>query len=107
MNLNAKTADVRARIDPGLKKQASDVLSACGMSISEAFRLFLLQVVASKGLPFEVRQPNADTLAALEEARAMQAKRFASPQELFDALQEEARTAGATSVAGGKRATNS
>ena len=50
-----KTTDVRCRIDEDLKVSATAVLEACGLSLSEAMRLFLRQVVAVQGLPFEVR----------------------------------------------------
>jgi DNA-damage-inducible protein J len=46
---------VRARIDSELKANAARVLAACGLEPSDAIRLFLQQVVAHQGLPFEVR----------------------------------------------------
>jgi DNA-damage-inducible protein J len=52
-----KSSVIRARIDNGLKAQASAVLAECGLDMSEALRLFLVQVVAAGGLPFAVRQP--------------------------------------------------
>ncbi|MEG3009947.1 MAG: type II toxin-antitoxin system RelB/DinJ family antitoxin, partial [Pseudomonas sp.] len=38
-----KTTDVRCRIDEDLKARATEVLNACGLSISDAMRLFLRQ----------------------------------------------------------------
>jgi DNA-damage-inducible protein J len=46
---------VRARIDSELKANATRVLAACGLEPSDAIRLFLQQVVAHQGLPFEIR----------------------------------------------------
>lgn len=46
---------IRARIDSELKANAARVLAACGLELSDAIRLFLQQVVAHQGLPFEVR----------------------------------------------------
>lgn len=46
---------VRARIDSELKANAARVLAACGLEPSDAIRLFLQQVVAHQGLPFEIR----------------------------------------------------
>lgn len=46
-----KTTDVRCRIDEDLKARATEVLNACGLSISDAMRLFLRQVVATQGFP--------------------------------------------------------
>ena len=47
-----------------------------------------------KALPFELKVPNAETRAAIEESRAiMKARgaRFNDAQELFDALDKETR----------------
>jgi DNA-damage-inducible protein J len=83
-----KTADVRSRIEPELKDRASSVLAECGLNLSDAIRLFLRQVVVQQGLPFEVRTPNAVTVAAMKEARAIGQARFGSAQEIFDDLEK-------------------
>ena len=49
-----KGAVVRARIDEGLKAQASKVLASCGLELSDAIRLFLQQVVLQEGIPFSI-----------------------------------------------------
>ncbi|MGZ0786493.1 type II toxin-antitoxin system RelB/DinJ family antitoxin [Pseudomonas saponiphila] len=64
-----KTTDVRCRIDEDLKVSATAVLEACGLSLSEAMRLFLRQVVDVQGLPFEVRVPSEKTARAMAQAR--------------------------------------
>ncbi|HKT72264.1 MAG TPA: type II toxin-antitoxin system RelB/DinJ family antitoxin [Steroidobacteraceae bacterium] len=51
-----KKAVVRARIEDELKLQASAVLKANGLELSDAIRLFLRQVVQKGGLPFTVRR---------------------------------------------------
>ena len=51
-----KGSVVRARVDHLLKAQASEVLASCGLEMSDALRLFLIQVVNHGGLPFPVRQ---------------------------------------------------
>lgn len=50
-----KNAVVRARIDSELKANAVRVLAACGLEPSDAIRLFLQQVVAHQGIPFDIR----------------------------------------------------
>lgn len=52
-----KSADVRTRIEPELKKSAETVLAENGLTISDAIRMFVRQVVAYGGLPFDVRFP--------------------------------------------------
>jgi DNA-damage-inducible protein J len=51
---------VRARIGAELKANAARELAACGLELSDAIRLFLQQVVAHKGLPFEIRSVDRD-----------------------------------------------
>ena len=48
-----KVAEIRSRIEPDLKENATRVLASCGLNVSDAVRLFLRQVVAQNGLPFE------------------------------------------------------
>ncbi|MGM9516789.1 type II toxin-antitoxin system RelB/DinJ family antitoxin [Roseateles sp. DB2] len=88
--LAIKSTDVRSRVEPELKDSAVEVLAQCGLSLSDAIRLFLHQVVAQNGLPFEVKAPNAKTIAAMEEARSMSGRRFDSGQELLNDLEEKA-----------------
>ena len=85
---NLKTTDVRSRIEPELKDRAANVLAECGLNLSDAIRLFLRQVVAQQGLPFEIRTPNAVTVAAMKEARAIGHARFGSAQKMIDDLEK-------------------
>jgi len=84
-----KVAEICSRIEPDLKENATRVLASCGLNISDAVRLFLRQVVAQNGLPFEVKAPNAVTRAAMEEADSDNLPRFESVQELFDDLEKD------------------
>lgn len=65
-----KDAIIRARIDSELKANAVRVLAACGLEPSDAIRLFLQQVVAHQGIPFEIRsaerEPSMAELQALK-----------------------------------------
>ena len=61
------TVDVRCRIDPKTKEQASEVIEAMGLSVSDAIRLFLKRVAADGAIPFELRASNAKTISAIEE----------------------------------------
>ena len=64
------TVDVRSRVEPELKRDAAAVLSAVGLDVSTAIRLFLRSVVETGGLPITVPRPNAKTLAAIKAAKA-------------------------------------
>lgn len=60
---------VRARIDEKTKNEAAAVLSAIGLTVSDAFRLMMVRTAAEKRLPFEPLVPNDETIAAMEAAR--------------------------------------
>jgi DNA-damage-inducible protein J len=60
---------VRARIDERVKKEASAVLAAMGLTVSDAFRLLLTKIAQEKALPFEPLVPNTETIEAMKAAR--------------------------------------
>ena len=64
----ARTETIRARVEPELKQEAEAVLKSLGLNASEAITLFYRQIALRRGLPFEIRLPNATTRAALREA---------------------------------------
>ena len=65
-----KTETIRARVEPRLKRDAEAVLKKIGLTPSEAITLFLTQVKLTKGLPFPIRVPNAETRRAIHDVRA-------------------------------------
>jgi DNA-damage-inducible protein J len=79
------------RVDNDIKVQATQALTAMGMSVSDAVRLFLRRVVVDQAFPLELKVPNAQTLAAMEESRTRMAERrarFESAAELFADLEK-------------------
>ena len=64
------TTDVRCRIDTKTKTAASEVIEAMGLNISDAIRIFLRRVADDGAIPFELRVPNAKTIAAIKELEA-------------------------------------
>lgn len=65
------TTAVHIRIEETLKSDATETLAAMGLSLSDAVRAFLVRVVADQRIPFELRVPNAETVAALLETEEM------------------------------------
>ena len=65
----AENAVVRARIDERLKEEASAILGAAGLTISDAFRMMLVRTVADRALPFDPLVPNEETIEAMKAAR--------------------------------------
>lgn len=48
---------IRSRIDPEIKEQAITLLEGMGLTLSEAIRMFLIQVIAHEAIPFEIKAP--------------------------------------------------
>lgn len=82
-------AVVRARIDEAIKKEASLVLEAMGLTVSDALRMMLIRVATEKSLPFEPLVPNAKTISAMREARERQLMSFGSSNDLLKDLDAE------------------
>jgi len=82
------------RVDDDTKEQATAALSSMGLTMSDAVRLFLRRVVIDQAFPLELKVPNADTLAAMEESRTLMKKgraRFANADELFADLEKNSQ----------------
>jgi DNA-damage-inducible protein J len=62
-------AVVRARIDERIKEEATIILGAAGLTVSDAVRMMLVRTVAEKALPFDPLTPNAQTIEAMKAAR--------------------------------------
>ena len=90
----AQTSMLHIRIDDDIKEQATAALTTMGLSVSDAVRLFLRRVVVDQAFPLELKVPNAETQAAMEESRAMMASRrngknrFPSADEMFADLEK-------------------
>jgi len=82
---------VHVRVDDETKTQASEALAAMGLSVSDAVRILLKRVVNDQAFPLELKVPNANTRAAMEEARAMakaRTVRFGSADAMIDELEK-------------------
>ena len=83
----AKTAYLNARIDPDLKTEAEAVFEKIGLTSSQAITLFYKQVSLQQGIPFALRVPNAETIAALREAEQGGGETHkGSASEVFDRI---------------------
>jgi len=81
---------VQARIDGAIKEEASAVLAAMGLTVSDAVRLLLTKVAQDKALPFEPLIPNATTIQAMKDARAGRVTKAADLETLFRDLNADA-----------------
>ena len=60
---------VRARIPKSVKEEASAILEAQGLTVSDAVRMMMVRIVAEKTLPFDPLTPNDETIEAIKAAR--------------------------------------
>ena len=77
------TTMVHIRVDEQVKAQATETLASMGLSVSDAVRMLLVRVAAEKALPFDVRVPNAETVAAMKDLDEGLGKRFDSLEDLM------------------------
>jgi DNA-damage-inducible protein J len=85
----ANTTMLHVRVDEQMKTEASAALASMGLSLSDAVRILLKRVVSDQAFPLELKVPNAQTRAAIEESRAImkaRSARFQSADALFDDL---------------------
>ena len=80
---------VQTRINRTVKDEAATVLATMGLTVSDAVRILLTRVAHDKVLPFEPFRPNAETIAAMEEARAGNLKSFPNFKALLADLNED------------------
>jgi DNA-damage-inducible protein J len=67
------TVNVTIRMDDELKKQAEDLFSDLGLSMTAALIAFTKQAVREQRIPFNISRnvPNLETISAIEEVERM------------------------------------
>ncbi len=87
------SVDVRCRIDPKTKEDAAEVIESMGLTVSDAIRLFLTRVASEGAIPFELRVPNAKTVAAIAELESPKSrsklKRHKNLDTMHDAIKRK------------------
>jgi len=74
---------VQVRIDRRIKKEAAHVLEGMGLSVSDAVRMLLMRIAREKAIPFDMRVPNAETVAAIDELESGKGVSSNSVEELM------------------------
>lgn len=76
-------AVVRTRIKQEIKDEASIVLEAMGLTLSDAVRILLIRIAKEKALPFEPLIPSEATIKAMKAARKGELERVKSTDDLL------------------------
>lgn len=89
MDTATQSTMIHVRIDQTLKTNATKAFGAVGLTLSEAVRVFLTRAAKDQAFPFELRVPNAETIAAMQAAERGEGVRFGSIAELMADLHAE------------------
>ncbi len=88
-NIMSKTAMIRARINPGLKKDVEAIFRKLGITSSDAINIYYSQVKLFRGIPFDVKIPNKETRLTFENTdKRKRIKGFSSASELLRDLKK-------------------
>jgi len=66
----SNSTQISTRIDKATKNQAVEIFHKLGMSTSQAISMFFRQVIYRRGLPFDVKVPNEETVATFKKTDA-------------------------------------
>lgn len=92
--MNGSTTNITIRMDANLKAQAEALFNELGMNLSTAFNIFVRQSLREGAIPFKIHleKPNAETIAAMEEAKRIandsSVKGYTDINELFAELEK-------------------
>ena len=86
-----RKSNMTIRIEPNLKKEASDLFKSLGLDLSTATGIFYIQALRCHGLPFSVvvdEEPNKKTYMAMKDAEndTNMSGPFESVDDLMEAL---------------------
>ena len=91
----AHSSMLHVRVDDEIKAQAGEALAAMGLSVSDAVRILLKRVANDQAFPLELKVPNAETRAAMEEADEFFKKggtsHFDNADDMFAELEKESK----------------
>ena len=64
-----KSATIRARVTPDLKREVEQIFKTLGLTATEAITLFYNMVKLQQGMPFEIKIPNRETQKVIQDSR--------------------------------------
>ena len=83
--------NVTIRMDENMKRQADELFSDFGMSLSGAITVFLKQSLREQAIPFQIGRdmPNRETLEAIEEVKRLKNDPHKKTCNSFDEILRE------------------
>jgi len=89
--MNDLPTDVCLRLDADTRERAERVLADLGLSLGEVVSVLIRRVADEGVLPFEMKIPNEETLAAMDELESGRAPRFKDVDSLMEDLLRQAK----------------
>jgi DNA-damage-inducible protein J len=74
------------RLDEDKFAEAKEILKSLGLNFTEAVNIFTSMVVATKGLPFDIKIPTKEFKNSMDELETKHGKSFTTTDELFKDL---------------------
>lgn len=85
--MSSANATLTIRTNKVLKEEVGKILNKLGLNHSTAVNMFYRQVLAERGIPFDLKIPNKETQDALEQSRDRKnLSSYKSSEELFEDL---------------------
>ena len=81
-NMAIKTANVTARVQPEVKRQAEEVLERIGLPVSVLIDTLYRQIIMTGGVPYSLSVPNLSTRDSMTDQQfnaMMEKSRFTEP----------------------------
>lgn len=85
----AASSLVQARVPSEIRDAAIAVIQASGLTVSDVVRVLMTRIARDKTIPPALFQPNAQTLAAMEEIERGETETVDSVEALFEDLNAE------------------
>ena len=84
-------AVINIRVNDEVKKEAESIFKSLGLNMSVAINLFLKKFINEKGIPFDLKIPNKETIEAMEGTNKIlngnvERKSYKNTNELFEDL---------------------
>ena len=84
-------AVINIRVNDEVKKEAETIFKSLGLNMSVAINLFLKKCINEKGIPFDLKIPNKETIEAMEGTNKIlngnvERKSYKNTNELFEDL---------------------
>lgn len=82
-----RTAMINVRTDPEVKEKVTAILKRIGITTSEAVNLFFNRIIMERGIPFDVKIPNDETIKAMEDVeKGRNLESAKTVDEMFDKI---------------------